>query len=244
METYKEYPIRCKTCNEQIACFAEEYENLVDSGLTIEETLNTMDIMHPCSRQAFMNPVTVNFNMENREVIEGFKTVDTVTDEDIQKESTSRPVFTACLGDPLVTKAPLIIGVKTVPTVQTRVQAAAVVPTTRLQIGAGLQTIQRAQPTVQTTQKDTPKTNIFNIGQIVPVDVIAPIISRMELGLEMQPVGEGIPINFNFDVGEFVEPTIVGVPTINNNPLIPLEKQYVGAGKYSQILNGRTYLAQ
>lgn len=97
METYEEYPVRCKTCNEQIACFSEDYKALIEAGSTIEEALNELGIMVECSRAALMNPTFVSFNMENREVIEGFKSVDAATDDDAQNESMARPVFTPCL---------------------------------------------------------------------------------------------------------------------------------------------------
>lgn len=239
MESYKEYPIRCKTCNEQIACFASLYENHINSGATIEDTLNMMDIMNPCSRQAFMNPSTVNFNMENRKIIEGFETVETATDEDALKESTSQPIFIPCLGGAVQTKAPLVLGVKAAPApLLLRVQAAT---PARTQIGIGLPTIGLAKPTIGIAAPIVLAPKI--VAGLVP-DVISPIMSGLELGIDIQPIGEGIPIDFNFDVEEFAEPLFVGFPVINKNPLVPMEKVYVGANKYSQILNGRTYLAQ
>lgn len=85
MRTYKEYPIRCKDCNEQIACFSKRYEQLVrkyttsagvNGSFAIEKALNEMKIMEPCSRMSFMNPTTVFFNVEDRGLIEGTKDVD------------------------------------------------------------------------------------------------------------------------------------------------------------------------
>lgn len=43
---------------------------------------------------------------------------------------------------------------------------------------------------------------------------------------------------------EFTNPVLVGFPAINSNNIKQMEKNYVGANKYSQILNGRTYLAR
>lgn len=85
MQTYKEYPIRCKSCNEQIACFSKRYEQLVrkyttkagvTGSLAIEQALNEMKILEPCCRMAFMNPITVFFNVEDRGLIEGTRDID------------------------------------------------------------------------------------------------------------------------------------------------------------------------
>lgn len=99
MEYYSEYPIRCQSCFEQIACYAEEYQQLLRSGLTTEEALNTMGIINICSRIAMMNPVTVPYNMENRTAIEGIKPVNLATaEDDIAYEKTRRdPVFSQCI---------------------------------------------------------------------------------------------------------------------------------------------------
>lgn len=75
MEFYKEYPIRCKTCNEQIACFSKLYEDLI-SSMTSEEALNQLGIMNYCSRIAMMNPTIVIFNLENRKAVEGIEMLD------------------------------------------------------------------------------------------------------------------------------------------------------------------------
>lgn len=94
MRTYKEYPIRCKVCNEQIACFAEEYERLVrkyntkndvTKSLAIEKALNELGIMDPCSRIAFMNPITVFLNVEDRDLIEGTKDTDFIGNKRTRK---------------------------------------------------------------------------------------------------------------------------------------------------------------
>ena len=69
--SYKEYFIRCPSCNEQIACFSGDYLTLLDGGSSIEDALNSLGIMNPCSRIAMMNPVTVFFHVDEREVIDG-----------------------------------------------------------------------------------------------------------------------------------------------------------------------------
>ena len=97
MDYYKEYTIRCKTCNEQIACWSYLYNTLLETGFTTEEALNELNITNYCSRIAMMNPTIVTFNMENREVIEGYKIVTTVREDDPQSlTSTEMPAFSPC----------------------------------------------------------------------------------------------------------------------------------------------------
>lgn len=240
MDTYKEYVIRCKTCNEQIACFASDYEALLSAGASVEEALNELGIMEYCSRIAMMNPTIVAFNMENRAVIEGFKSVDAVLDTDSQEESTSQPIFSACLGagklnpniNPLAPPQILpgtLPGVRIQPNVPGQVQ-----PLVRAQVPG----IQTQVPGMQT------------LGHIRPI--VAPILQ----GVTIQPIipdidqegnqgfGVGIPVNIPDKTMEFIEPVVVGVPTINPDPTIQQTTIFVGAGKYVNVLNGRTYLAQ
>lgn len=100
MRTYKEYPIRCKDCNEQIACFSEKYEQLVrkyttNLGVTgssaIEKALNELKIMEPCSRIAFMNPTTVFFDVEDRQLIEGLRDTDVLIPPPRKKIFATKP---------------------------------------------------------------------------------------------------------------------------------------------------------
>jgi len=101
MFSHKEYLIRCKTCGEQIACFASDFEDLIKNGMSQEEALNEMGIYQWCSRIAFTNPSYIFHNMENREVIEGFKTVDMIDGPDPYNYSVIKPTFTTCLNKPI-----------------------------------------------------------------------------------------------------------------------------------------------
>lgn len=96
MDLYTEYPIRCKSCGEQIACFVKEYEQLKSTGLTTEEALNSLGIINWCSRVAFMNPTYVTFNMENRDAIDGIVPVSEVEFADTNKP-TKNMFFSSCL---------------------------------------------------------------------------------------------------------------------------------------------------
>jgi len=102
MNSYREYPIRCKTCNNQIACYASDYENLIrnvfakDSDINetraIEKSLNQLGLMSHCCRIAMMNPTIETFNMENRELIEGIRHVDTIGSTKIVPKTPIIPV--------------------------------------------------------------------------------------------------------------------------------------------------------
>lgn len=263
MESYKEYPIRCKTCNEQIACFSSTYEDLLFTGISEEEALNNIGITKWCSRIAMMNPTIVAFNMENREVIEGFKSVDAADEADAQNESMARPVFNPCMGTtapiqtvrPLLT-APILPGV-TVPRVQANVPGTQIQPTTITGPNAGLQTITLIQPRVQTVIPPVVPGIQPLVPGIQPVllptppeaqiilspTLVQPLIPGIELGQELEPLGQGIPVQAPDDK-KFKEPTQVGTPTINPDLTLVQPTIYIGAGKQTRVLNGRTYLAQ
>ena len=258
MRSYREYFIRCKTCNEQIACHASVYEDLLGNGLTIEEALNTMDIMLPCSRAAFMNPTYVTYNMENRDVVEGLRTAESVEDDFMQRDpatqSTSNPVFAPCLAPGISTVqgmegtmavvprgAAPVIPVLTAPAISTATQAF------NARLGAvGVQTI--TQPARVPARPITPQRQL-TLQPLMPVKptvvppIIAPIIDINPAALAM-PIGPGIDVQSLALETEFQEPTIPGVPTINHNPKRAPVTVYVGAGRYCTVLNGRTYLAQ
>jgi DNA-directed RNA polymerase subunit N (RpoN/RPB10) len=85
MNYYREYPIRCKTCNEQIACFSFAYEELVARGYSLAKALDEIGITNYCSRISMMNPVIVTYNMERRDLIEGVIPGVGITTETIQK---------------------------------------------------------------------------------------------------------------------------------------------------------------
>ena len=52
MDSYKEYVVRCKTSNDQIACFAAKYENLLLS-MTPEQAFKELKIPNDSWRQLF-----------------------------------------------------------------------------------------------------------------------------------------------------------------------------------------------
>ena len=249
MDTYKEYVIRCKTCNEPLACYGADYQALLDAGSTVEDALNELGIIDYCSRNAMMNPTIVAFNMENRAVIEGFKSVDAVTEDETQEESTSQPIFSSCLGagnlnpniNPLA--APQLTGIQPM----TGARATPNIPGPTLpiqQLIPGMQTIGLIHPIIKPLQG-------FPITQIQPTHGnITPIIKLGVNIVDDQPdIDEGLGAGIPIDIPErmekkFQEPTVPGIPTINPDTTVPQSTVYVGAGKYVHVLNGRTYLAR
>lgn len=246
MESYKEYPIRCKTCNEQLSCYSSTYEDLLSSGLTIEEALNELGIINWCSRSAMFNPTIVAFNMENREIIEGFKDVNAASEADSQNESMIRPVFNPCMGTGVAIQvgkptAPLLLGLmsqRVPPNVPGVITQQIGIP--QRQLAPGIQTIGMVQPAMR-VQPTIPMVNS---------PVVEPIIMGIELNGENAPLGIGIPVEANEKMGpkKFQEPVTVGVPTINSNHLTPQMTTYVGSVGNKvvniPISNGRTYLAR
>lgn len=250
MEYYKEYPIRCKTCNEQLSCFAADYESFLEGGLSEEDALNAVGIVNPCSRIAMTNPTIVTFNMENREVIEGFKSVAAAEEADVQSEHIGQPIFNSCMGTvaPIQTIRPTANVPGLTPVNVGRVPVVA--QGTQLQLGTqpylppglpGIQTIGLLQPAIQRVQAPTQPT-VQEPPILTSPTLVQPIIAGIDLNT-IAPIGVGIPVNAP-DNKRFSEPTMVGVPTINTDPTVVQPTIFVGANKQVRILNGRTYLAQ
>lgn len=105
MDSYKEYSIRCKTCNGLIAAHSGIYESLLQSGLSIEEALNNIGLTNWCCRINMMNPTIVTFNMENRDIIEGYRAVEAVDIPNPYTINLSPPIFNSCLGNVIVQKS-------------------------------------------------------------------------------------------------------------------------------------------
>ncbi|CAH6418988.1 Hypothetical protein HVR_LOCUS174 [uncultured virus] len=270
MEYYKEYSIRCKTTNDQIACFAPTYEGLLASGLSEEEALNELGITTWCCRIAMLNPTIVMFNMENREVIEGFKSVEAADEPDPYNENNSRPVFSSCLGTvqtpQIQTIKPLITPSMFPGVVQAPGRVIPNAPgTLPITIQPGIQTIgllqaaPRVQATVATQTTVIPGIQPPILPQpiILPTSpeaqailsptLVAPIIPGIELGIDVGELrgelGTGIPVQAP-ETKKFQEPTLVGFPTINTDPTQQRTTIRVGANKQTVVLNGRTYLAR
>lgn len=70
--SYKEYPIRCRSCGRLVDCYVKEYTSLVQSGLTKEEALNELGCFDYMCRTSFLLPVTILHDSENVRIIEGY----------------------------------------------------------------------------------------------------------------------------------------------------------------------------
>lgn len=245
MESYKEYAIRCKTCNEPIAYLAPTYEELLASGVSTEEALNFIGLTEWCSRIAMLTPTIVTFNMENRQVIEGFKTVDAVDGPDNYYENPSSPVFTQCSVNRINPLVPPNVQI-TIP-LPTRVTPN--IPVPQKPVGPQPQVqpiIQGVIQQIAPRQQPTPR-------QQVPKQILQPIIQPIvqinpepilpDIQFNKENLGEAIPVVAP-QVGEFIEPTLVGVPTINIDATLVQPLIYIGNNQKTRILNGRTFLAR
>jgi DNA-directed RNA polymerase subunit N (RpoN/RPB10) len=79
MDRYIEYMVRCKSCGFCIAGISDDYEDLVlNQGMSRVEAFQALDITEDrtCCMDELMNPVTVFFDMTNRNVIEGLVPVE------------------------------------------------------------------------------------------------------------------------------------------------------------------------
>lgn len=208
---YKEYPIRCKTCNGQIACFSKSYESLIkDSSLTSEDALNKLGIKNFCCRIAMLNPTIVPFNIENRRMVEG---LDSLTES---FETISQRIFKSCI-DKAKAKQ-------------------------EFQVSRGVSALKALSSRTSISLPKSPKPSTGTI------------VSSLDITQKSQPVGVGIPISQeSTERKEFIEPTDVGVPTINEIPLNELPHSIrqevikeinVGNDKKVKVLYGRTYLAR
>lgn len=236
----REYPIKCKSCNEQIACYSEEYEDLVrEHGA--EKALNILQIMEPCSRDNMMNPVMILNIKENRSLIEGLKDIDVI---DKFPETLSFQTCEYNLGNadynrskkkeikPEITLKPE----KSLPSMSiTRKQP--------------LQKSMYLAPTIKPVVNRT-SFNIINkenpVKQSNKTVILPPSqqVNRTK-GLELKIEDDEAELEKIKEPEkeiEFQYPTIVGIPTIN--PSGDNVKIHISGKYYAEALSGRTYLCR
>jgi DNA-directed RNA polymerase subunit N (RpoN/RPB10) len=104
---YYEYPIRCKTCNSEIGSKSIIYNQRLEDGMAKEDIFNMLSLDKWCCRHALMFPTTIWFNIEKREIIEGYKSVDSVTLSDLTyvKNSSLVPSFGKKCGEKDIKKS-------------------------------------------------------------------------------------------------------------------------------------------
>lgn len=220
MENYREYPIRCKSCGGQIACYTHAFELALTQNYTSEAALNELGLTDYCCRMAMLNPVMVAFNMENRQVIEGFKSIDAVQDEDIELDSRSQPIFDACLVTP------------TEPAPRPRLQGGPAKPG---MFSRYIKNSPQLPETIAATSAGTVSESSY--------PRIDPIHMEVQISGVNQPIGPAVDVITPIEEA-YHPPTVVGIPTINPDRTIPETWFHVGANKQSRVLNGRTFLAR
>lgn len=53
------FPVRCFTCNKVIGHFEEKYNNLIESGSSAKDTLDTIGMTRYCCRRMFLGHVNI-----------------------------------------------------------------------------------------------------------------------------------------------------------------------------------------
>ena len=69
------YPVRCETCNKELAYLQDDLEQLLAIDPSVEKALNNLGVMRYCCRTNLMNPTSVFYDMENTDVVNGTRNV-------------------------------------------------------------------------------------------------------------------------------------------------------------------------
>lgn len=241
---YKEHPIRCKTCFEPIASRTFEFELLLNNGMTVEEALNAMDIMEPCSRIAMMNPTFVFYNLEHRGVVEGTTSVEAAVDQVFSVEQLINGIDTTNISFHMCD-------------LHNRREDEELLEDTDLieynKLGGQELSINRQIENVLSTRMETNIPGLYE-PQNVAVELNEDVIKLNEDvdikldenvdELEFGNVGEAISVQAPMQSQLKISPKVVGIPVINPNPSADRVTIHVGAGAYVEVLTGRTYLAR
>lgn len=97
MDTYKLHPVRCFTCGNQIQARADAFEYYSEIYGSMEDAANSLGLMEPCCRIALMVPTIINFNMENRRLVETLRSDGSLNHRLTQKENAAVSVFGSCM---------------------------------------------------------------------------------------------------------------------------------------------------
>lgn len=239
----REYPIRCKSSNDQIACYSEEYENLTREHGS-EKALNMLNIMEPCCRYNMMNPTMILNIKENRNLIEGLKDID-IIDKFSEDHS-----FQACeynIGNSDYNRSKQKDEVK---------PEISLTPEKNI----SLMSISRRQPLqksiyLSSTTKPVINRSSFNVTSKVGSAILSPAkqlsLATKDSSGQINRIKELTTEDVETDLVkikeqekeiEFKFPTIVGIPTINSsgeNLRVHISGKY-----YSEVLSGRTYICR
>lgn len=249
MLKYREYPVRCPNCNEQLACYSNEYENMVNNDISKEDALNNLNIRNYCSRIAMLNPNIITYDMENRKVIEGIKNVDQVDGPDNISERANL-VFKSCVNNKFSDEdlKSMISNTNFI-----REQSEGIADDKRADL-PDLDQQLKDYEVDKYVEEEKPKKGIqfkrrerkSKLGKVSKKEeskikhILPPPMIEENIGniIDLEEIkDEEEDESFKF-------PTEVGIPEINSDPSIQEIEIYVGADRYANILTGRTYLAR
>ena len=240
----REYPIRCKSCNEQLACYSEKYE-LLARAYGYEQALNMLGIMEPCSRYNMMNPVMILNIKENRNLIEGLEDIDVIDkfSQDLSFQKCEHRAGNSNYSQRREeikperdqTKSLPIMNVTGRPTVQKQTYLTSISP---------------IRPT-QRQALSSPVPRVIPSRSRAPLNIMSPA-KQASKSIILDPIDEAEPEDETDLVRirqpeiekevEFKYPTTVGMPTINpsgENVRIHISGKY-----YAEVLSGRTYICR
>ena len=244
---HREYPIRCKSCNEQLACYSEEYEDLARE-YGYEKALNMLNIMEPCSRYNMMNPVMILNIKENRNLIEGLKDIDVIdkSSEDYSFQSCEYNIGNVDYNKlkkkeeikpeiELTTERNLSqMSITRKQPLQKSMYLSSEIKPVVTQNKPSFNVATKVKPPILSSSKQLNKIAIPSPNQQVNLIKEPTIANEDENMLESikEPEKE---IEFQF-------PTIVGIPTINSSG--EKAKIHISGKYYAEVLSGRTYICR
>lgn len=68
---YLSFHVRCPSCNNCLGHLEDDYIRLILTGLSIEDTLNQLNLTRICCRTTMMNPSKIYFDNQNRKMVDG-----------------------------------------------------------------------------------------------------------------------------------------------------------------------------
>jgi hypothetical protein len=246
----KEYPIKCKSCNEQLACYSEKYEILAKEYRS-EQALNMLNIMEPCSRYNMMNPTMILNIKENRNLIEGLEDIDVID------KFSGELSFRTCeynAGNSDYTKIKKKLEIKSEKDLVPEKKLLSMNITRK-------QPVQKQTYLTSTTKPviDQSRTSFNIINKVSPpsqkISILSPAKQLMAKSSVLFPSQQINPIEEltiketdsekikeSEKEKEFIYPTIPGIPTINQTG--ENVKVHISGKYYAEVLSGRTYICR
>jgi len=250
----KEYPIRCKSCNEQLACYSEEFEMLAKEYGN-EKALNMLQIMEPCSRTNMMNPMIILNIKEDRSLIEGLKDIDMIN-KFVKDSSSHKCEYRAAninynqpkpriqnIEEKDTTKKLSIVNVIGKQTTQKQTYLSSIStikPTSALK--PNLPTMKTSP--IMSPAKQKTASIISPAKQKLNSITLTPISSELEIEEKLEPESDFVKIKEPETEKEFMYPTVVGIPTINQSESAQNSKVHISGKYYAEVLSGRTYICR